>query len=132
MKVNNKNIFALGALVVLLTSLAFYFFKRNDKTNITISDKIIDLGEIKIGVQKKAIFSIRNVGNNDLRLADVIPDCYCTVPNWEKQPISPQKSTNITIIVNKDFEGIFQQVVSFSCNSKESKHLLVVRGKFIK
>ncbi len=132
MKVRNKNILVLVAIFVSFASIAFYFFNRNNKTQVTISNKVIDLGEIKIGVQKKAIFSIKNVGNNDLKIADVIPDCFCTIPNWEKEPIPPQKSTNIIIVVNKDFEGVFQQVVTISCNSKESKHLLVVRGKFIK
>ena len=132
MKKNQKNILVIIALFIILIFVSVYYFKRNNKTEITISDKIIDLGKIKIGVQKKAIFKIENVGNNDLKINDVIPDCYCTIPNWKKDAIAPQKSTNVTIVVNKDFEGIFQQVVTVLCNTKESKHLLVVRGKFIK
>ena len=75
---------------------------------------------------------MKNIGNNDLQIHEVIPDCYCTVPSWEKDPISPQDFTNITIIVNKEYEGIFQQIVTVVCNTQESRHLLVVRGKFIK
>jgi Protein of unknown function (DUF1573) len=131
MKPSHKILFSVVAILILLSSLSFFYFKRNIKTEVIFSDKIIDLGTIKIGQKKKAIFNIKNVGSNDLYIKEVTPDCHCTIPEWNKKSIPPNESTDITVVVNKDYEGIFQQVVSIECNSRESKHLLVVRGRFI-
>jgi hypothetical protein len=101
-------------------------------TDIKIDTMLIDIGRIEIGKKKTAKFRIKNIGKNNLIISKIVPDCICTIPKWSIQPVFPDKYTVVEVQVDKDFEGIFQQVVTLICNSKEKKHLLVVRGNFVK
>jgi hypothetical protein len=106
--------------------------EKTKRTKIEVSSKIANMGEISIGAEKKAKFIIKNIGENDLFISDIIPDCYCTIPLWNKKAVSPGDSTSVAVTVKKEQEGIFQQVVKVQMNTNEKSLLLVVRGKFVK
>lgn len=121
------------ATVIVLMQFCFVSCKtNNDETLVSLNTNIMDLDSVKLGKNATANFYIKNIGNKDLYITDVVPDCYCTIPTWDKKGISSNDSTKITVVVKKDFTGIFQQVVKVACNTKEKTLLLVVRGKFIK
>lgn len=127
-----KNFFWFYSNLAFLTILLLNCTNNQDSsTSIKIDKTIIDLGKINIGEKKIAKFKIKNTGKKSLLIENIEPDCYCTIPEWDKLPIEPNNSTIVEVHVVKEFEGIFQQVVTLHCNTKEKKHLLVVRGLFI-
>lgn len=117
--------------------LTFFFFwiscqSHKGKPKAEVLKNIIDKGNVHLGNAAEANFYIKNVGIGDLYIKDIIPDCYCTTPAWSKKPILSSDSTKITVIIKKEYIGIFQQVVKVICNTDEKIILLVVRGKFVK
>jgi uncharacterized protein (DUF58 family) len=115
----------------LLTFLCISCQSHNDKPKAEVFKNIINKGNVQLGNVAEANFYIKNVGSGELYIKDIIPDCYCTTPAWSKKPILSSDSTKITVIVKKQYIGIFQQVVKVICNTDEKIILLVVRGKFV-
>ncbi len=115
-----------------IVCLTCFFACSNEKqTDCILDRKVVDMKYIKLGNSDTAIFCLKNIGNNPLLISNIIPDCYCTIPKFDKSTVNQNDSLKIQIIIKKENLGIFQQTVKFNCNTKQKFYLLAVRGKII-
>jgi hypothetical protein len=57
-----------------------------------------DFGSIKQGEKVSYSFTFKNTGNADLIIKDAVPSCGCTVPKYDKKPISPGEEGSVEIV----------------------------------
>jgi hypothetical protein len=101
------------------------------KTQITITKKIIDVGETMQHVPAEAKFEILNSGTRPLVIADINTDCNCTVPDFDSIPIMPGKKTYVSLIYNAHSPGYFQKKAFVTCNADNNPIILIIRGKVV-
>lgn len=71
-------------------------------TSIEITDNLIDLGIVENNTIISKGFPIKNIGNEDLHISDITPDCTCTQFIIAKTIIHPGDSTILTIVVDTE------------------------------
>ena len=124
-----------GLFSIVLASGALYLLSSTSEvtqTEVEVEKKVIDIGKIRWdGKEAKALFKIKNVGDENMSIKNITADCHCTVPNWNKGETPPNTSTQIEVIYDKHSIGFFQQVIKVELNSPKSPILLVMRGKII-
>ncbi|MFQ3676025.1 MAG: DUF1573 domain-containing protein [Endomicrobiia bacterium] len=57
-----------------------------------------NFGKIKAGEKLSYTYIFKNIGKNPLLLKNVVASCGCTVPHWDKHPISPGEKGKIEVI----------------------------------
>ncbi|WP_421917794.1 DUF1573 domain-containing protein [Marinifilum sp.] len=65
-------------LIVVVINWFFIFNDSEKKTNIIFENKIVKLDSIEQGTIVKGEYSFKNIGQNDLVIEYVNPDCICT------------------------------------------------------
>lgn len=123
----------LIAAIVLSTGIVLLkVFKLEPKNTIaSLSNGYIELGEVAQDFESEVYFYLINRGENLLHVKDLVPDCYCTVPAWNKQPILPGDSLRVTVIHKTNNIGYFQQDVRIYLNTVDSPLILTIKGRVI-
>ncbi len=98
-------------------------------TSLTVDTTILELKNLEINKTTTAKFSLKNIGPNPLVVNNVTTTCGCTVPNWSKQPVLPNKTTDIVVQVTPNKEGYFKKNVTIYCNIERRYVKLVIQGK---
>lgn len=73
-------------------------------------------------------FNIKNTGNNPLIITNVSTTCGCTVPKWSKQPILPNRTTEIVVEITPSNIGFFRKTITVNSNIKKQKTILIIEG----
>ncbi len=71
-----------------------------DKTMILVEDSIFNFGEIKEGDKVSHTYTVKNVGDKPLYIANVATSCGCTAPEYPKESILPGESGAVTLEFN--------------------------------
>lgn len=71
-----------------------------DKTVIRVKDSIHNFGEIKEGDLARHTYTVENIGDNPLFIANVATSCGCTAPEFAKEPIPPGQTAEVTLEFN--------------------------------
>ncbi len=100
-------------------------------TSVSIKNQTIDLGITDTTKILQGEFSLKNTGEIDLIIEDVIVSCLCTVVDWPRDPIPPNKSIIIKVVYHPRSRGFFNQVIQVICNVNDSVVLLILKGKII-
>lgn len=103
-------------------------FHLHSMTSIAVDKTILELKDLEINKTTTVKFSIKNTGNNSLVLTNVATTCGCIVPEWPKQPISPNKVTEILVQVTPVKQGYFKKTITVYCNIKKRYVTLVIKG----
>lgn len=106
-------------------------FTSNDTTHNKISfDKLkYNFGNIKYGEPQSVTFFLTNDGDSPLIISNIETTCGCTVPTWDKSPIPPESTREISVLYKADKLGFFQQKIFVFLNAKNSPHGLIITGK---
>lgn len=98
----------------------------SDKLNSNISkipvfeNITIDIGTIKNGQPQEIRFKYTNHSINPLIITDVKTSCGCTMPQWDKNPLDINKSSELTIRFTPDSPGRNSKTIMvFHNQSKE-------------
>lgn len=102
--------------------------KPTQKASCIFKEELIDIGKTDFGRSVNAKFIIYNRGTNNLIIENVLPDCYCTVSNFSKSPISPNDSTYIILTYDALNIGPFQSSALISSNATNSPQMIFMRG----
>lgn len=88
---------SLSVAIIVISALilvgAFFFLNKNQsqvqvasytskdvqKPRVEVKTTFFDMGEIKVSDQKKAEFTLKNVGSKSLQLFNISSSCGCTV-----------------------------------------------------
>jgi hypothetical protein len=107
------------------------------KTDLPVSairfeEDTFKFGEVLEGEKVSHAFRFKNIGNNDLIIANASGSCGCTVPEWPKEPIKPGDSGIINVVFDSDRRaGKAEKSVTVYANTEPSKHMLYLSG-FVK
>jgi hypothetical protein len=90
-----------------------------------------DMGEIEQKVPKTATFVLKNDGNEPLIIASAQASCGCTNLQYDKVPIMPGKSTNISATYNAANPGNFTKSVTVRTNASDQPVVLTIKGNVV-
>lgn len=92
-----------------------------------------DFGTIKVGDKVSRAFYFKNVGGSPLVIESVITPCGCTVANFNKQAIAPNKTDSIVTVFTAYSEmlGTQNKTITVNFNSPSSPKLLTLYGKVV-
>ena len=100
---------------------------------IKFDNKILDLGEVKINSKIKAKFNFSNVGDKELFIKDVKPQCGCTLANYSKLPIKKEERGEITIVYSApSTQTVISKTIIVVANTYEKSYLLKIIAEIVK
>ena len=102
--------------------------KQAAQTTVGYKSTVCDLGEFTTKESPKAVFSLKNTGTQPLLVADVVTSCGCATPRYDKKPVKPGETINITVEMKIKEEGYFEKTISVYCNTQNSPLQFKVRG----
>ena len=76
----------------------------------------INTGKVPFGQPVVREFEVKNVSSENLMILQVKSGCYCTVPEWSKEPVAPGQSTKIKVTYDGQREGDFYRIVTVLTN----------------
>ena len=103
--------------------------KHENRTAVEPDKTAYDYGDITIGTENRAVFTLKNTGTHPLVIQHIAASCGCTAVDWEKQPVEPGKTTDIKVEMQPEEAGYFNKTISVYCNIKESPLILTVMGR---
>jgi len=119
-----KNIFIIALLCLVLVG-----FGANAQGELTFEKETHDFGTIAEGTQATYEFTVKNVGNQPVVIANVQPSCGCTSPDWTKTPILPGKTGVIKAVYNSAGRpGPFHKSISVTSNAKNPNNVIYIKG----
>lgn len=90
---------------------------------------VYDFGTIKEGEKVQGTFTIQNKGTTPLVVLSADASCGCTVPKYPKEPILPEKSSELTFIFDsKGRLGKQSKTITLKTNTKEGIITLRLTG----
>jgi len=106
--------------------------KQNLKNDSIVFEKTVhDYGTIIQGSDGNCEFKFTNRGKGPLILNDVKTSCGCTVPEWPKEPIPPEKTGVIKVKYDTNRLGAFSKTITVSSNAKNSLVTITIKGNII-
>lgn len=124
-----KQIFILP-FVILFFALSFGQTPEGPKNGpvITFLEKSHDFGDIPQGQKVEYVFKFKNSGTQPLVISDVITTCQCTAKQWNKEPVMPGNSGEITVSFDSAGKmGIQNKVVTVQSNATNSTERVSIR-----
>lgn len=103
------------------------------KPIIKFSETTHDFGNINEADGKVSYtFEVSNTGKSVLTITNVQGSCGCTVSDWSKSPIEPDKKGFIKVTYNPENRpGVFNKTITVSNNSDENPVLLSIKGNVV-
>jgi hypothetical protein len=97
-------------------------------TTIEAEQTEIELKDLNIGKTSEAVFRLKNTGTNPLVIRQVESSCGCTVAEWDKQPITAGKNTEIKVKITPEKSEYFNKTVTIHCNTETGQILFKIKG----
>ena len=110
---------------LILGAAFFGLFGLASAQSISFDNETVDYGTIEQNADGNRFFTVTNTGDKPLILSNVQPSCGCTVPEWDKSPIAPGKSTKIKVHYNTATPGSFLKNVDVFSNDPERSRVSV-------
>jgi Protein of unknown function (DUF1573) len=101
----------------------------NNIAKIMMEETDFNFGSVNEGDVVKHTFKLKNVGNQPLLITDIRTTCGCTVPTWNKSPISA--NANDQVEVKFDTKGKANEQVkkiTIIANTFPAETELILRG----
>jgi hypothetical protein len=120
-------------IVVMLWNGAEIFAQTDAKVTTAIewTSKTFDFGKIPQGKPVTAEFQFKNPSLVPLIINSVKPSCGCTIADYPKEPVQPQKTGAIKVTYNAANAGFFQKSVVVTTNAGEETETLIIKGEVI-
>lgn len=96
-----------------------------------VKNATFDLGKIEKGTTEKEIL-VQNVGKKPLIISNVSGSCGCTIAEFPKNPIFPNKEGKIKVKFTSTQLGNFSKSLTISSNDETKKEqIILVKGEVI-
>jgi len=112
--------------------LAFGCKNRNEKPELFIARKFINLGEIKFDSTHTISYSLVNTGNATLLIDTASSSCDCTVPAIDEKNVLPGDSTFLTVMYKPVDTGFFNKKVVIKSNIDSIFSVVSFTGRAVK
>ena len=123
-----KKFFFLAAAFVL--SVAAMAQPKADDI-MKVSQEKHDFGKIKHNVPVETFFVITNTSTKPIIIENAWASCGCTVPEYEKQPIFPGKTTKIRVQYSAGTVGTFTKDVFIKLAGVEVPKNIKITGEVV-
>ena len=97
-------------------------------TMVDIDKTAASLGDFAWQEERKATFTLKNMGNKPLFISDVTTSCGCTSVDYSKEPVNPSDSMRLHVIYKADHPGHFSKTITVYCNADASPIRLKISG----
>ena len=81
----------LALMITLISALSL------GQPKLSLDRETIDLGIVYRGAVKKASFTIKNIGNEPLKILQMVPSCGCTALKRPKEVLAPGESDLVEV-----------------------------------
>jgi len=102
--------------------------EKTAKTSVKVLESNMKISGMEVGKVSQVIFVLKNTGFSHLIISDIKSSCGCTVPDWDKSPIAPQKDAEIRVEIKPEEPGYFNKTIDVYCNIKQSPLKLTISG----
>jgi hypothetical protein len=123
-----KKLFFLAAALVI--SSAVMAQPKADEL-VKLNEEKHNFGKIKQGIPVSYYFEITNISNKPIVIENAWASCGCTVPEYEKQPITPGKTTKVKVQYNAASMGHFEKDVSIKLAGVEAPKVIKITGEVV-
>jgi thioredoxin-related protein len=86
------------------------------------------LGKLKYGSTTRIKFSVKNLGNKNLIIDRVLPDCGCTIASYTRTKIQPGASGSIQLDFKAEKTGEFSHMAYVQGNAVNGPIQLYIKG----
>ncbi len=97
-------------------------------TMVDMDKTAASLGDFAWQEERKATFTLKNMGNKPLFISDVTTSCGCTSVDYSKEPVNPSDSLRLHVIYKADHPGYFSKMITVYCNADASPIRLKISG----
>lgn len=102
------------------------------QATIVFEEQSHDFGDINQGDVVKHVFKFKNVGDDTLRLSNVVVTCGCTTPEWTKKPIPPGGGGEILASFNSAGKmGLQNKVVTVMSNASNAQATFTIKANVL-
>lgn len=141
---NKKYLTYLNLFLILgiLGIWGYYIFNKKNYANKLLSNSTT-LTEVELDsklkssgktLQHKPItkgFILKNKGSYPLTIYSINPDCSCTVPEWNKNPIPPGDSIEVKLTYNAKNTGYYLKKAIIKSNSSSGDLVIAIQGEVL-
>ena len=120
----------LFASVALLFSVAL-MAQEKFVDHLKFKTEEHDFGKIKQNVPAIYTFEITNTSDKPLVIENAHATCGCTVPEWQKEPIAPGKTTKIKVQYNASNLNHFDKQVFVKFAGVDEEKVLAITGEVL-
>lgn len=96
------------------------------KTTVEVDQTDINFGTFDKSETKKAVFVLKNTGNNPLVILDASTTCGCAAPSFDKYPVTPGGSLRVTVEMNPKESSLFSETITVKCNTEQPMKLTIM------
>jgi hypothetical protein len=120
---------ASNADIVRLPISADQNMDTTQMAKIAFEQTSYDFGEITEGGVVKHTFSFKNVGKVPLVITDMQTTCGCTVPDWNRNPIQPNATSEVSVQFNSAGKvGVQDKPIRVIANTFPSETVIKLTG----
>ena len=99
---------------------------------ISFSEYEHDFGKVDTGEKIGYIFTYTNSGTGPLVINAVSTSCGCTVPKYDKKPMSPGEKSSLEVVFNTaGYEGIQSKTITVQSNASTPVVILKITAEII-
>ena len=104
----------------------------NGYPEIKFDTAVYNFGKILQGEQTSYDFKFRNTGNKNLIIQKVETSCGCTVPEYDRSPVSPNGTGSIRVRFDSNGKsGTQYKTIKVTTNCKDNIFDLVITGEVV-
>lgn len=123
-----KKLFFLAAAFIFTTAA---MAQAKAEEVMKVNEEKHDFGKIKQGVPVDYYFEITNISPKPIIIENAWASCGCTIPEYDKQPIFPGKTTKLKVQYNAASVGAFMKDVYIKFAGVEAPKVLKVMGEVV-
>lgn len=99
---------------------------------LSVTEDFFDFGTVSKGAEVVHLFKVSNSGDQPLIISDCVKTCGCTVPQCDKNPISPGGSSEIKITYDSERLGPFNKTIKVVSNSVDGDSKIIrIKGEVV-
>jgi hypothetical protein len=105
---------------------------NSGKSEIVFKEYQHDFGKVAEGEKLSYVFKFDNKGTSDLIISSATTTCGCTVPKYDRKPISPGAEGSLEVVFNTSGRsGMQTKVITVKSNASTPVVLLKITAEVI-
>lgn len=122
-----KKLFLLAATFVT----GFAVMAQNADEVISINQDTYNFGKIKQGVPVTTFFTVTNKSDKPVVLESVVASCGCTTPEWSKEPVAPNSTSQIKVGYNAASPTPFTKDITIRLAGVQQPKIIHITGEVL-